>query len=272
MGAIRAGVSTSCLFPMLTEQALSRLTELGVNTVEVFVNAPSERTPAFAKELLRRAEGRCRIVSVHPYTSENEGVNFFGRYERRFVDEAEDYRHFFEFCNLVGADLLVFHGARSFFDVTPSFYFERFVRLRDIARGFGVRLAQENVARCHSGNADFLRQMTRAIPDVDYVLDIKQAIRAQQDPLALLEAMGSRLAHLHLSDHSPGCDCLIPGCGELDLPALIAALQRHGFAGVMMLELYRWNFEDETLLRQGWLRVCEHLQKAAAQPRQEDAL
>lgn len=249
---MKTGVSTSCLFPMLTERALLKLTEMGVHTTEVFLNSPSERTHEFALRLQNIAQDAgTQIVSVHPYSSEAEGVSFFSRYERRFDDEAEDYRRYFEFCNMVGAQLLVFHGARSFMTLEPEFYFERFAKLRDIARGFGVRLCQENVSRCHSGKPDFIRKMAEAIPDVDFVLDIKQAFRAGVTPFEMLDAMKDNLAHLHLSDHNESCDCLAMGEGIFNLSDLALALKALSFEGAVILELYRWNFEREEQLAEG---------------------
>lgn len=256
---MKTGVSTSCLFPMLTEEALTVLTGMGVHTVEVFLNSPSEKTPEFANRLNRIAGAAgTQIVSVHPYSSEAEGVSFFSRYARRFDDEAEEYRRYFEFCNRVGARILVFHGARSFMPLEPDFYFERFTRLRDIARDFEVRLCQENVARCHSGTPTFIKSMVHAIPDVDFVMDVKQAVRAGVTPFEMLDAMGTRLAHLHLSDHRAGCDCLALGEGNFDLAGLAQRLKIMAYDGAVLLELYSWNFFRREQLAEG-IRLFESL-------------
>ena len=256
---MKTGVSTSCLFPMLTEEALTALTGMGIHTVEIFLNSPSEKTPEFARRINCIADrSGTQVVSVHPYSSEAEGVSFFSSYARRFEDEAEDYRRYFEFCNLVGAQLLVFHGARSFMPLEPDFYFERFMRLRDIARSFNVRLCQENVARCHSGSPRFIRNMARAIPDVDFVLDIKQAVRAGVTPFEMLDAMGTHLAHLHLSDHRCDCDCLALGEGDFALAGLVERLKSADYSGAVLLELYSWNFARKEQLAE-CLRLLEDL-------------
>lgn len=256
---MKTGVSTSCLFPMLTEKALTQLTEMGVRNVEVFLNSPSEKTPAFAKKIdqIAKASGT-QVISVHPYSSEAEGVSFFSRYTRRFDDEAEGYRRYCEFCNRVGAQILVFHGARNFMTIEPDFYFERFVRLRDIARSFGVRLCQENVSRCLSGTPAFNKRMAKAIPDVDFVLDIKQAVRAGVTPFEMLEAMGGHLSHLHLSDHRTNCDCLALGEGEFNLSELARRLTAMDYEGAVLLELYSWNFQRKEQLAES-LHLFENL-------------
>ena len=254
---MKTGVSTSCLFPALTEQALDTLAQMGIKTTEVFLNSPSERTSEFALQLVKTATAAgMEIVSVHPYSSEAEGVSFFSRYPRRFDDEAEDYRRYFEFCNWVGAQMLVFHGARSFMTLEPGFYFERFSRLSDIARSFGVRLCQENVARCYSGKPEFIRNMAEAVPDVGFVLDIKQALRADVTPFEMLEAMQGHLAHLHLSDHDKSCDCLVPGQGVFDFAALAKKLKLIEYNGAVIIELYRWNYENEQQLAES-LHILE---------------
>ena len=62
---MKAAVSTACLYPKLTEDALYDLCLSGINRVEIFLNAPSETGSVFANDMaamLRRFEVRC--VSV----------------------------------------------------------------------------------------------------------------------------------------------------------------------------------------------------------------
>ncbi|MBQ4538733.1 MAG: sugar phosphate isomerase/epimerase [Oscillospiraceae bacterium] len=249
---MKTGASTSCLFPMLTEQSLDRLLALGVKNIEVFFNSPSECDKQFVREMKAAADAAgAKIISSHPYTSEMEGVCFFGSYSRRFDDEAKAYGRYFEACRQLGGDIFVLHGARSFIKLERDFYFERFCRLREYAATFGVRLLQENVARCHSGSLDFIRDMKAAIPDVEFVLDVKQSIRAGIDPFLMLDTMGKNLAHLHLSDHSADCDCLAPGDGDFDLEGFAKALKAADYKGHVMLELYSWHFDGEQKIADG---------------------
>ncbi len=248
---MQAGVSTSCLFPMLLEEALDHLLALGVRTVEVFLNTESERVPAFARLLREKADAAgARIVSVHPYSSEYEGIRFFTKYPRRFADSVEDYRRYFEFCNIVGADILVFHGLRDFIPAERSLYFERFAALMEAGRAYGVEVCQENVARFHAGRSDFLADMIRVIPDVGLAIDLKQAVRAGEDPIAMLELAGSNLRHIHASDHDPSHDCLAPGAGCFDFAQMARALEQIGYRGRIIIELYRSNYcREEELIR-----------------------
>lgn len=252
------GASTSCLFPMLTEKALDRLVEMGIPNLEVFFNSRSEVEPDFARRLKASADSiGARIVSVHPYTSESEGVSFFGSYPRRFGDETEEYRRYFEAARIMGAEIFVFHGARSFLNIEREFYFERFAALKEAAKSEGIMLCQENVARCHSKTPDFIRAMRQAIPDVGFVLDTKQAKRAGAAPLEMLDAMGKNLAHLHISDFTEECECLPIGRGVFDAAELLGRLKQSGYSGAVMTELYRWNFERDEEIGESVLLLKE---------------
>jgi hypothetical protein len=66
--SVQVGISTACLFPMTTEQALDRVLRLGCPVAEVFVNSPSEATIAFARTLRQTADAAvqrlCRFIRV----------------------------------------------------------------------------------------------------------------------------------------------------------------------------------------------------------------
>ena len=46
---MKAGVSTACLYPMQTEEALETLAKMGIKTLEIFFNAPSELSKPFLR-------------------------------------------------------------------------------------------------------------------------------------------------------------------------------------------------------------------------------
>ena len=246
---MRLGVSTSCLFPLETERSLERLGALGVSTAEVFLNSPSEAKPDFISQLARIArEGHVHITAVHPYCSDTEGFVFFGRYPRRLADGMEEYRRMFEDCAALGASILVFHGAKKFQTFPREVYWKRFALLSEEARQYGVTLCQENVARCMSHDIGFIRAMKAAMPQARFVLDTKQALRSGLDPVELADAMGDQLARVHISDWRADCDCVPPGEGEMDYAPFFEKLRKTGFDGDVIIELYRWGFEEERAL------------------------
>ncbi|MBQ6266877.1 MAG: sugar phosphate isomerase/epimerase [Clostridia bacterium] len=246
------GVSSSCLYPMVTEDALRTLGAMGVKTCEVFLNAPSETTPAFAKQLRAIADFYgMRIVSAHPFSSFAEGYMLFGEYERRFTDMLDCYRRHFETAALLGAKISVIHGARLPLRIPEELYIERFGALVEAAAPFGVIAAQENVNRHISESPAFLQRMRAALgADFHLVFDIKQAVRAGYDPLRFYRDFAADTLHLHVSDHTAVRDCVAPGTGDFDFPALLAATQAAGYQGDWIIELYRGGFDTPAALRQ----------------------
>lgn len=243
---MRSGISTACLYPMQLETAFSTLISMGFRVFEVFVNTCSELRDDYLKNLKRTAnENGCSVKSVHPFTSGYEGFLLFSEYERRFEDGMEFYRRYFNACNQLGAAILVLHGQKR--DAggadAEERYLERYARLFALGRSYGVTVAQENVNRMRGNQAEFVRRMRAYCGrDCAFVLDIKQAVREGGDPLALCEAMGDRLAHVHLNDNNAESDCLLPGCGTMNYAALLAALTRCGFDGDLIIEVYRKSF------------------------------
>ncbi len=242
---ISLGVSTACLYPELTENAVEALAKAGVKTIEIFCNSPSECQPDYLKSLrcILDANGM-QAVSMHPYTSFAEPFMLFTEYERRFVDTLEVYKAYFERMSLVGAGIFVLHGDRRDSKFPTELYFERYAALREAGRQAGVVVAQENVQRCRSHEISFIRSMRKYLEDeVDFVLDIKQAIRSKLSPFEVLEAMRGKVVHLHLNDHDTAHDCLLPGQGTFDFSVFFRALSEQNYQGAAVVEVYRQNYD-----------------------------
>ena len=140
-----AAVSTACLFPKPTEDALYDLCLHGIQNVEIFLNAPSECRTVFAGDLqalLKRFGIRC--VSVHPWTAPEEGFMLFSNYPRRCTDFLDEAKHVFELMQRIGAEYYILHGANPG-RVSPEIYCERFHLLCEAAKPFGVTLMRRCV-------------------------------------------------------------------------------------------------------------------------------
>ena len=241
---MKIGISSACLYPELTEHSVAFLLEHGVKTLEIFINTPSELEPHYLNELRRMTAGwGAEIVSLHPYSSGMEGFLFFTDYNRRFEDGVELYKQYFEAIQLLGGDIVVFHGAHREHKIAPDLYFERFGTLWDVAKSMGVRLCHENVERSLSRTPAFFKLMGQYLPDAQTVFDVKQAVRAGFSPLEMLDAMGDRVAHIHVSDNTPAQDCLAPGQGTMDISGLLQTLLNRGYTGALMVELYRNSYD-----------------------------
>ena len=240
------GASTSNFYPAPLEDALDTVLKAGFQNVEIFFNAPSEVSPAFADDLKRRCDAAGAIVSaVHPYSSFMEPFFLFAPYERRADDGFEMYKPQFEAAARLSAPYLVLHGAKSLGQLNVEQLLERYERLYELGRSFGVTVAQENVNKFSSAELSFLQAMKTTLGDkAKFVFDIKQSSRAGLDPLRVIDVMGSHIVHVHISDRNERYDCLPPGRGTRDFKAVLQALKTVGYDGVLMLELYRPNFES----------------------------
>lgn len=236
---MKAGVSTACLYPRPLEESLYDLAVNGVSCVEIFVNTHSELKKSYAMgiaNMLKRFDTKC--VSVHPFTSEMEQLMFFSEYERRMNDILEYYKHYFRFMNIVGADIFVFHGGKG--NSPKEFYCERYSKLYNLGKEFGVTVAVENVSRCQSASSAFIRDIARMLGnEFAFVLDTKQAIRARENPFAFIEAAGKSVKHVHISDSGELGDCLPIGKGNFRFKQFFERLAQNNPDANIILELYR---------------------------------
>ena len=239
------GISTSCFYPELTENSVLNLAEHGIKTIELFLNTYRETKPDFSKKMKRYlTEYQMKAISVHPFTSGYESMLFFSEYPGRFEDGLEHYRQlYFDFMHEIGAKILVLHGCIDHISMEKNRYYERFAKMRDFCKREGIILAQENVAPFKSHSVSFIRDMkTYLHGEVEFVLDIKQAVRAGEDPFEMMEDMGENIVHTHISDHTKEKDCLPIGEGDFDFAKYFKKMQKYSFSGAAVIELYRSNF------------------------------
>jgi sugar phosphate isomerase/epimerase len=245
---MRSGISTACLYPMQLEEALPTLTALNFRLFEVFINTFSELSPEYVNSLKRIIDDSGSTVkSIHPFTSGFESFLLFSEYERRFEDGLEFYKKYFETANRLGAQIVVLHGQRSdkHSPITEQSYFEHYARLFSLGKTFGITVAQENVNLFRSDDPAFIVRMRKCLnSNCAFVLDIKQAVRAGEDPFAMCAAMGEQIVHVHINDNRIGSDCLLPGCGTMNFDLLRRQLRGFGYTGDLIIEVYRRSFND----------------------------
>lgn len=238
---MKLGVSTSCYYPLETELALEEVGKSGVKTTELFFNATRELKPSFI-DLLREIQDRygIEIVSIHPTLSFTEAFMMFSNYERRCLDAEDSFRRYGEIAAELGANYIILHGGKTSAGLEDEAYCERFMRLKEAVRQNGATLLQENVARRHAGDLEFLRAMRDILGDeAEFCIDIKQALRCGNDPMALVREFLPHTRHLHISDHSVASDCLLPGNGGFDFGALFSCVAESGYTGAAIIEVYR---------------------------------
>jgi len=251
------GASTSCLYPMVTELSLHNLMEMGIKNVEIFFNTSSEIERKFVKTLRReiRSYGG-HVKSVHPYSSGMEPFMFFSDYERRFTDMIDTYKRYFEAANMLDADIVVIHGDKLPAKLSDEKYFDRFGRIMESGKKFGVCVAQENVNLHRSQDPEFLCRMKQYLgSELKFVLDIKQAVRAGYDPYDFADRLGDAIIHIHTNDNNSRHHCMLPGQGDMDYFHLREIVEKNGCDPNWIIEVYRKDFGEISEIKQSvsWL-------------------
>ena len=78
----------------------------------------------------------------------------------------------------------------------------------------------------------------------NFTLDVKQCIRAGYSVLQIATAMDFKIRHVHISDHCPSADCLLPLKGGFDFKAFFSLLKSKGYDGDFMIEVYKDAYKD----------------------------
>ena len=110
-----------------------------------------------------------------------------------------------------------------------------------------------------------------------FVLDIKQAVRAKEDPMAMLRSLGEHVVHVHLSDHGEYGDCLPIGKGRFPvnrfLHPIFTSCSANRFLQelaarspdcTVVLELYRSGFQNVSDLAANDMMLRKRIQKLYA--------
>ena len=198
-------------------------------------------------ERLNTLKDSAKIVSIHPYTAFAEAVMFFSGYERRTEESIEKYKSVFEKAQKLGVKYFTFHGDRIYAsgsDELTDIAAETFNKLADSAKEFGITLCLENVSWCKSKSPDYIKSVAEKVRNIGFTLDLKQARRAGVDYSEYLSAMGNRLLNIHVSDFDDKCDCLLPGAGKFDFKKFKTDIERIGYNGNLLIEVYSQCFSD----------------------------
>lgn len=241
------GISSACYYPELTELSLSKICDAGIPYAELFFNALSELQPSFIDGLKQTLAGSAtKLAAVHPFMSFTESFFLFSSYERRFFDMIDFYKRFFEITARLGANIFVIHGAKIPGSIEDREYFERFAKLIEMGKEYGVAVCQENVVHHRSESPEFLQSMRNYIgSDFNIVLDIKQARRAGFSPYDFISALAPAIRHVHISDYTDECDCVAPLSGKFDFKELFTKMDAIHYNGAYIIELYRHSYSDE---------------------------
>lgn len=248
---MRLGLTSAAFYGRLeTEDAAKKLREFPVDTCEIFLETRSEYNLAFGR-LTRENLGSLSCRAVHAKGTQFES-DLFGASPRQRKDAFQILTGVLDCSQALGAGVYVFHGIP---DLRGGLKPKSIPRLCDtvghiasLAGERGIQLAWENVSWCALKRPEDAAYLKEACPALSFVLDIKQAIRAEADPFAFLPVMGERLIHVHVLDFDHSGRLCLPGQGTFDFIRLRRELDAMNYQGDVILEPYANQTEDEHAL------------------------
>ncbi len=237
---MKLGISTASFYPLETELAFEEIAKQGVKNTEIFFNCESELKDSFIDMLLEIKEKYgINIDSLHPTMSLAESFMIFSAYERRFYEAVKQYDRYAKIAKRLGAKYIIMHGGKPNGILSDEEYCERYMTLKNTALQNGITVLQENVRNFRSGDIEFMRSMVEILgKDAEFCLDIKQAVRTNNEPIAFAKEFLPYTRHFHISDHSIASDCQLPLNGNFDFSAFFELLKNADYKGSMMIEVY----------------------------------
>ena len=244
---MECGISTASLFLHCNvEDALLEIAKTGCKTTEVFLNTSSEYESEFVDLIAERVEqSGLKVHSLHAMSTQFE-PQLFSLHARQRADAIKVFRQVLSAAKRLRAGIYVMHGPAHMSGMVKNVDMSRLgpiVRdLCDLASDYGVTLTWENVSWCLFCEPEFARRILDASKSdkLRFTLDIKQAARTGRSPFEYLNAMGDRIANVHICDYvqEERLKLCMPGQGAFDFRRLKQELLNHGYAGPLLIEVY----------------------------------
>lgn len=248
---MQLGLSTAAYYGKWeTEEAAVQLSRLPIDCAEVFLQSGSEFDASFA-ELVRRNLGTVPCTSVHPQGCQFEGY-MAQRPQRQKRDAFDVFRRVLDAGAALGTKTYVYHG-RNTPQLSPipwnlQWNIEAIAPMCEEAEKRGMVIGWENVFWCQLTEPSRVLEAKKALPQVRFTLDIKQAMRAGCDPVDFVFAMGDQLCNVHVCDWDEEGKLCLPGEGAFDFDRLFDALEEVGYPGPVILEPYLKLIRDRSAL------------------------
>ena len=229
---LRVSLSTSSVYPGSTASGFEAASRLGFDGVEVMVSIDEVSGDVDAVRALSdfheipvlSVHAPCLLVTQHVW-----GTEPWGKLHRSAEMALE-----------LGAEVVVVH---------PPFRWQReyaraFVEgIADLEAQYALTFAVENMYPWRTGRREFQAYAPGWDPreeEYDHVtVDVSHSATAGVDVLGLARDLGSRLAHIHLTDGSgsPRDEHLVPGRGTQPTRAFLEHVAQSDFAGEIVIEI-----------------------------------
>ncbi len=243
---MKIGISLACFYPEHPEEVISKVSSLGFDTAELFLNTLYETEDSYIKDFLNRCEkSGLEIYSLHPFTSALENYMFFSPYDRRIKDSMVFYERYCHVAKFLGAKVINIHGDRGMGLKDIDAYCECLKPFAQISDKYGIIFSHENVFFNSINHPGFVEKLKQKLGDnIKFTFDIKQANKGGTDPYKLCSAMGDSIANFHINDFDDNNICLLPGFGNVDHKKIVDIIKSNGYCGPALIEVYRNNFKS----------------------------
>ncbi|NLX77559.1 MAG: sugar phosphate isomerase/epimerase [Clostridiaceae bacterium] len=143
-------------------------------------------------------------------------------------------------------DLKHFHKYHRREEYTERFE-KRLKELLELASGYGVKIAIEpEVHNLITTTKDFLNLCEKmGYDNLVCNFDVGHAFLTDEDMFESIKLLGNKIVHAHVEGMNRGEHThLLPGDGDMDLPAVIRAMKDVGFNGAMALDIYIYEYDE----------------------------
>ncbi|UWF77515.1 TIM barrel protein [Microbacterium neungamense] len=232
------------------ERCFDDMAALGRSQVELWGVAPHAHVPwltdAEARRIRDAAEARGMRIACFTPEQVAYPVNIASPSPRLRAESVAMFRRAAEIAVQLGAGMLFLTAGRGGEDEETDAGWARAAgALREIAEhagALGLECVLEPLQRVESNLVNTAADAARMLADVGagnlgVALDTVAAAVAGDSVDDYFAQLGDRVRHVHLIDGAPAGH-LAWGDGELPLDGIVAALERHGYAGLATIELF----------------------------------
>lgn len=241
---MKTGISTASFFLREEcENAIDKIVALGAGCAEIFLGTYYEYRPEFAKAVNGRLNGT-EVSAVHALSTNFE-PQLFSASRRVRGDAFYWLDQIMRSAQLFGASKYSFHGGISHSGSNNLNEIAGYLQgVIEFCARYGVEVCLENVSWCTYNRPGLFGELKNRCPQLNGVLDLKQARRSGYPAAMYIEDMAGSISHVHLSDvDERGAICL-PGKGQYNFTELFKRLQGVGFNGAAVIEVYGNNYGD----------------------------
>ena len=255
---MKIGISLACFYPEHPEDTIKRVTSLGFDTAELFINTVSELEDKYIEFFKNQCDKYgLKIYSVHPFTSALENYMFFSPYDRRVEDSKKLYQRYCDVATKLGAKVINIHGDRGLGVDDLEAYIKCLDPLLELSKKNNVYLSSENVFFNSVNHPEFIYKLRNRLGTgtLKFTFDIKQANKGGSDPYEVCEAMGTDIINFHINDYDSEHICMLPGKGITDYKRIFQILNKNNYEGPALIEVYSRDFSslDEILTSKSYL-------------------